>query len=179
MTKLILITGAPGTGKTAVCRHLFETTPRCAWLDADWCWMINPWQRKTADQKRYTEETIIRILRGYLGLGGGQLDVVLLSWVMSSPQMLDAVEAPLADLEPEVHRIALVCSPEVHRQRMCAAGRRPEQADSPLPAAPYYQLGAVVLDVTNLSIAEAAQRVQDIVGIGGQACGGQGGKPQD
>jgi len=47
MKKLVLITGAAGVGKTTLCRHLFKEIESCAWLDSDWCWMINPWKDKT------------------------------------------------------------------------------------------------------------------------------------
>lgn len=66
MKKLVLISGAPGVGKTTLCSHLFKEIQGCAWLDSDWCWMINPWKAKTKEQKKYVEDTFTRILRGYL-----------------------------------------------------------------------------------------------------------------
>jgi len=47
MKKLVLISGAAGVGKTTLCRYLFKEIKGCAWLDSDWCWMINPWEPKT------------------------------------------------------------------------------------------------------------------------------------
>jgi len=40
--KLIIITGSPCVGKTAVAESLFETYENCAYFDGDWAWCVNP-----------------------------------------------------------------------------------------------------------------------------------------
>jgi len=107
MKKLVLITGAPSVGKTTICKELFKTIEGCAWLDSDWCWMINPWVPKTAEQKRYVEGSFLRIIRGYLE--SKHVSIVLFSWVMSSTWMFDLITEPLSDLEIDICKIALVC----------------------------------------------------------------------
>ena len=42
MQKLIIITGSPCVGKTAVAEKLFETLDNCAHFDGDWAWRVNP-----------------------------------------------------------------------------------------------------------------------------------------
>lgn len=40
--KLILISGSPCVGKTAVGTRLFESYDNSACLDGDWCWCVHP-----------------------------------------------------------------------------------------------------------------------------------------
>ena len=40
--KLIIITGSPCVGKTAVAESLFESYENCAYFDGDWAWCVNP-----------------------------------------------------------------------------------------------------------------------------------------
>jgi len=40
--KLIIITGSPCVGKTAVAESLFETYENSAYFDGDWAWRVNP-----------------------------------------------------------------------------------------------------------------------------------------
>lgn len=40
--KLIIITGSPCVGKTAVANSLFESYENSAYLDGDWVWCVNP-----------------------------------------------------------------------------------------------------------------------------------------
>ena len=40
--KLILISGSPCVGKTAVGTQLFESCNNSAYLDGDWCWCVHP-----------------------------------------------------------------------------------------------------------------------------------------
>ena len=40
--KLIIITGSPCVGKTAVAERLFESYENSAYFDGDWAWCVNP-----------------------------------------------------------------------------------------------------------------------------------------
>lgn len=163
MKKLILISGAPGVGKTTLCKELFKSVNGCAWLDSDWCWMINPWIPKTAEEKRYVEDIFLRILRGYLG--NRDIHTVLFSWVLSSTWMFDLITEPLSDLKLDIRKIALVCDKEQHIQRMKSAGRRAEQANFPDSMDKYYKLGANIIDTTSLSKDETVKIAFKIISI--------------
>ena len=39
--QLILVGGAMGVGKSAVCRELLRQLTPGVWLDGDWCWNMN------------------------------------------------------------------------------------------------------------------------------------------
>ena len=38
MKKLIIVNGATGSGKSAVCQRLYPMLERSVYLDGDWCW---------------------------------------------------------------------------------------------------------------------------------------------
>ena len=40
--RLIMVNGPMGVGKTAVCRRLVRLCAPAAFLDGDWCWMLEP-----------------------------------------------------------------------------------------------------------------------------------------
>lgn len=42
MKKLILIIGPNGVGKTTTAKILLQKLSKCAYVDADWCRVINP-----------------------------------------------------------------------------------------------------------------------------------------
>ncbi|SKC81962.1 AAA family ATPase [Maledivibacter halophilus] len=161
MKKFILVTGAPGVGKTTLCKELFKSINGCAWLDSDWCWMIHPWIPKTTEQKKYVEGSFLRVLRGYLE--NEDIHTVLFSWVMNSMWMFDLITEPLSDLTLDIRKIALVCAKEQHMKRMKLDGRRDEQANFPDSMDNYYKLGASIIDVTSLSKNEAAKIALNII----------------
>ncbi|MCR3923534.1 MAG: AAA family ATPase [Firmicutes bacterium] len=161
MKKLVLITGAPGVGKTTTCCTLTKMIQGCAWLDSDWCWMINPWVPKTSVQKQYVEGTFSRILRGYLE--NDDINTVLFSWVINSATMFDLITEPLKDLDFELYKIALVCSTDAHVKRLKSDNRREEQVAAPDSMTSYYHLGAKVIDVSSMSVADSALAVLKII----------------
>jgi len=108
MKNLVMITGPAGVGKTSVCKELFRSISGCAWLDADWCWMVNPYPGKTPEQKRYAEEAFAHILNGYFE--DDNTKTILFSWLMPHDFMFDLVTSRLKDKDYELHKISLICS---------------------------------------------------------------------
>jgi adenylate kinase family enzyme len=80
MKKLVMIAGPGGVGKTTICRKLFKAINGCAWLDGDWCWMVNPYPGKTDEQKAYSLGSFGRILDGYFH--DENTRIVLFSWLI-------------------------------------------------------------------------------------------------
>ena len=63
--KLILISGSPCVGKTAVGTCLFESFDNSAYLDGDWCWCVHPFS--VADKRlRNGDRNMSFILSTYL-----------------------------------------------------------------------------------------------------------------
>jgi len=76
--KLIIITGSPCVGKTAVAESLFESYNNSAYFDGDWAWCVNPFS--IADPRlRNGDKTMSFALSTYLD---SQFDYVVFSSVV-------------------------------------------------------------------------------------------------
>jgi adenylate kinase family enzyme len=94
MKKLVMIAGPGGVGKTTICQKLFKAINGCAWLDGDWCWMVNPYPGKTDEQKAYSLESFGRILDGYFH--DENTRIVLFSWLIQWDFMFNLVTDEIA-----------------------------------------------------------------------------------
>jgi len=164
--KLIMVGGPGGVGKTTVCRELFKKLNGSAWLDADWCWMVNPYPGKTPEQKKYAEAAFGYILNGYLD--DVNTKVILFCWAMHRDFMFDLVTDYLKEKDYELTKIVLVCSSkEIYIDRLKKDNRREEQIkaceadDMQL----YYKLNAHIIDMAYLTISEVAEKIIGIAHI--------------
>ena len=105
--QLILVGGAMGVGKSAVCRELLRQLTPGVWLDGDWCWNMNPFV-VSEENKRMVLSNITHLLRAYLN--NSSYRYVLFCWVMDQPLLFEAVLGPLRD----IHSSA--------RSRLCGNG---------------------------------------------------------
>lgn len=86
--QLILVGGAMGVGKSAVCRELLRQLTPGVWLDGDWCWNMNPFV-VSEENKRMVLSNITHLLRAYLN--NSSYRYVLFCWVMDQPLLFEAV----------------------------------------------------------------------------------------
>ena len=93
--QLILVGGALGVGKSAVCRELLRQLTPGVWLDGDWCWNMNPFV-VSEENKRMVLSNITHLLRAYLN--NSSYRYVLFCWVMDQPLLFEAVLGPLRDI---------------------------------------------------------------------------------
>ena len=93
--QLILVGGAMGVGKSAVCRELLRQLTPGVWLDGDWCWNMNPFV-VSEENKRMVLSNITHLLRAYLD--NSSYRYVLFCWVMDQPLLFEAVLGPLRDI---------------------------------------------------------------------------------
>ena len=105
--QLILVGGAMGVGKSAVCRELLRQLTPGVWLDGDWCWNMNPFV-VSEENKRMVLSNITHLLRAYLN--NSSYRYVLFCWVMDQPLLFEAVLGPLLDIPFTLHSFSLVCT---------------------------------------------------------------------
>ena len=148
MKTLYLIGGPMGIGKTTVSRELLSMLPRCAFLDGDWCWSMQPFT--------VTDETKAMVL-----------DNIVFCWVMHQQKIVDDILSRLPLEGVKVVSVSLNASPEVLTERIrrdIAAGLRDEsvisRALSYLPL--YEKVQSLKLDTSTLSVAEIAEQIRII-----------------
>lgn len=164
MKTLYLIGGPMGVGKTTVSRALLQTLPRCAFLDGDWCWTMNPFT-VTDETRAMVMDSITHLLGNYLQCS--EFDNIVFCWVMHQQQIIDDILAKLPLEGVRVVSISLVCTPDALTDRIrrdIAAGLREnsvlERALSYLPL--YAEVQSVKVDASALTIAETAEEIRKI-----------------
>ena len=142
--RLIIINGAMGVGKTTVCRELLKNLPQCAFLDGDWCWMMDPFI-VNEETKKMVQDNIIHLLRSYLNCS--VYKNVVFCWV---------------------YKITLFCSEQALLLRLekdVAQGIRQQDVISrSLERLPLYrEMDTVKIDVASLSPLEAAKKIEALL----------------
>lgn len=117
--KLIILSGSPCVGKTAVARHLFERYQNSAFCDGDWCWCVNPFS-VTDKRLRNGDKNMSFMLSTYLN---SDFDYVFFSSVVATDfnirsKILNDIEAD----DYEVLGFTLTCSEETLRARRMKRG---------------------------------------------------------
>lgn len=114
MSKLVLIGGPPGVGKTTVIGHLEHAFERCACLDADDAWRVHPRELVDERLRPIAVGNVVAVLRGYLEAG---FPLVLLTWVLADPKMIERILKGLDGLYGSALILHLVASREVLEDR--------------------------------------------------------------
>ncbi|MBW2091817.1 MAG: AAA family ATPase [Deltaproteobacteria bacterium] len=127
LPKLILITGAPGVGKTTVAGRLFDRPEDSGWLDGDDVWRMNPFIVNETT-KKIVESNIQYVLRNYLVSG---FSYVILSWVLRRRFIIDRILTGLSDLKYDLFVFTLVCDEETLSDRLESDVSRNEMTDLP------------------------------------------------
>ena len=124
MKRLVIVNGAMGAGKTAVCKELLALAPPAAFLDGDWCWTMNPFQ-VTEETKALVLDNIVHVLQNFLRCPA--YETVFFCWVLHRQEILDELLARLDAGGVQVRCFTLLPTPaalEAHLQRDIAAGTR-------------------------------------------------------
>jgi energy-coupling factor transporter ATP-binding protein EcfA2 len=104
MTKLVLLGGPTGVGKSTVMRLLENRIPHAAILDADDVWRVS--KELAVEQNRHIAlSNVISVMRGYFE---GGCETGILSWVFARSALYDPVIAGLEDRVDSINQIYLV-----------------------------------------------------------------------
>ncbi len=161
MKKLIIINGVPGVGKSAVCSSLYARLDGSVWLDADWCWMMNPFV-VTEENKRMVENNSTYLLRN--SLTNSSLKYIVFSWVIHREEIFKLLLDRLKDLSFELHKISLVCSEKALKERATKDKRKQEQIEKSLKDMQgYWDMDTIKLDTSELEIYEVVDKILDII----------------
>lgn len=153
MSRLILLGGPPGVGKSTVLRSLSGRFPKSAILDADDIWRVsedvtNPWP--------FWISSVVSVMRGYFGAG---CELGILSWVFARAELFQPVLDGLADVVDHSHLLYLVASPESLEQRLIERGEPEKISYAKTRLELINELPFPRVDISNISAAEAAERI--------------------
>lgn len=115
--RLIVISGAPGVGKSVVASHLCRMLDECAWLDGDDVWRIHPF-RVDAERVALAERNIVAVLRNYLSNGCAH---VILTWVLHRQEIIDRILSGLEGIPFDGSLFTLVCDERTLESRWRAS----------------------------------------------------------
>ena len=157
--KLILISGSPCVGKTAVGTRLFESFDNSAYLDGDWCWCVHPFS--VADKRlRNGDKSMSFVLSNYLD---SDFDYVFFtSVVLTDPGIREGILNGITSEGYEVIGFTLTCSEETLKKRHDKRGD-PGETDYYWLRLPPYP-GDIVIDTENKGIREIVREMKKLIG---------------
>ncbi len=122
--RLVLIGGAPGIGKSSVCRSLLgraaEGSALVQWVDVDALWLHQPW-RVDARTRAMVQANLAAVMSNAQRAG---IDVLLVTWVFQN----EAMHALVARQAPEgvaIETVQLVAEESTWRDRFTSDPARP------------------------------------------------------
>ena len=113
--KLILISGSPCVGKTAVGTRLFESFDNSAYLDGDWCWCVHPFS-VTDSRLRNGDKSMSFVLS----------NVFFTSVVLTDPMIRESILKGITAKDYETIAFTLTCSEESLKKRHDKRGDKGE-----------------------------------------------------
>lgn len=162
MKKLIVLFGPNGVGKSTAAKALMERCPATAYVDADWCRSINPFEF-TPGTKQTVTENLHCLLRNDLRCP----DIRTVVWTYSLHGERQAIYEEiirrlLSDkLDFQLYPIVLKCSMEENLRRCASDGRDREPTERGIlnTFALYDDMDFPILDTTDLTPEETASKV--------------------
>jgi chloramphenicol 3-O-phosphotransferase len=157
--KLILITGSPCVGKTAVAEKLFEGYENSAYFDGDWAWCVNPFSIDDP-RLRNGDKTMSFALSTYLN---SNFDYIIFSSVVVIGEEIRSTI--LQDITAEGYTtlaFTLKCSEETLAERHKQRGDKNEVLFQWLRMAPHP--GDTVIDTDRKTIDQVADEIRSIIG---------------
>jgi len=159
--KLILISGSPCVGKTAVGTRLFESYDNSAYLDGDWCWCVHPFS--VADKRlRNGDRSMSFVLSNYLDSDFEY--VFFTSVVLTDAKIRENIMNGITAGDYETIAFTLTCSEETLKNRHDRRGDKGETN--------YYWLhlppcpGDIVINTDRKSIREVVKEMKKMIDTG-------------
>ena len=153
--KLILISGSPCVGKTAVGTRLFESCDNSAYLDGDWCWCVHPFS-VTDPRLRNGDKSMSFVLSNYLDSCFEY--VFFTSVVLTDPRIREGILNGITAEDYKIIGFTLTCSEETLKKRHDRRGDPGETNFYWLRLPPYP--GDIVIETDDKSIREVVREMK-------------------
>lgn len=166
MKRLIVIVGPNAVGKSNTAMSLVEKLSRIAYVDSDWCRVMNPFSF-TAITKRTITENMYALLRNYLMCEEVDTVVFTYSWHGERKEIYDNIIARLKNEKIDFVEsiIILKCSKEENVRRAEKDGRDSARIKRGMKNtfSFYDAYDYPNIDSTNMSANEVAKRIIELV----------------
>ena len=167
-TKLIVIIGPNGVGKSSAAKSFITRCPKSAFVDSDWCRVINPFPF-TAETKKTVTDNIFCLIRNYLQCS--DIDYVVFTYGFHGERK-DIFDSVLQRLQKEkinfeLSMVILKCSLEENIQRMISDGREEKRMKRGIDNTFHFydRYDYPTIDTTELEIDQVADRIAEVAGI--------------
>lgn len=160
--RLITIVGPNGVGKSTTAKALVQMRPKTAYVDSDWCRVINPFAFTESTKKTVTDN-IFCLLRNDLLCD--DIDCVIFTYGFHGERqsIFDEVIARLRreNILFDLHIVVLHCTYDENIRRATADGRDPERIERGMKTTfSFYETKPYpVIETTNLTPTQAARAV--------------------
>lgn len=165
MKQLIVIVGPNAIGKSTTAEKIVELNPKSAFIDSDWCRVMNPFPL-TDVTKETVIENMYSLLRNYLVCEEIGTVVFVYSWHGERKEMYDRVMKQLRDNEIEFQEkiVILKCSEAENRRRAIADNRDAERVERGIrnTFSFYDKYDYPCIDTTGMTVMEAVERVCEV-----------------
>lgn len=168
-TRLIVIIGPNGVGKSSAAKSLITRCHKSAFVDSDWCRVINPFPF-TEETKKTVTDNIFCLLSNYLQCS--DIDYVIFTYGFHGERkaIFDSVlhRFQKEKINFELSIVILKCSLDENIQRMLSDGRDKNRIQRGIDNTfhIYDRYNYPTIDTTALEIDQVADRIAEIAGIG-------------
>ncbi len=155
VTRLVLLGGPTGVGKTTALRNLHGRTTGTAVLDADDVWRVSD-DLATPENRAAAIGNVVGVMRGYFAAG---CNTGILSWVFARSLLYQPVLDGLKDVVARSELLYLTCSGEALEARLGQRGEPEKLAYGLSRLELIDQLPYPKIDTTNLGPEEVVERI--------------------
>lgn len=114
MSKLVLLGGPVGVGKSSAMRNLKSRITRVGLVDADEVWQVS--DDLTPDENRsYAHDNVNAVIAGYARAG---VETCVVNWVFARAELYEPIIAASKDLFDDIVQLYLVANPDVLEERI-------------------------------------------------------------
>ena len=166
MKRLVVIVGPNAVGKSTVAKKIVEQYENTAYVDSDWCRVINPFVFKETTKQTVTEN-IYFLLRNYLLCEDISTVIFTYSWHGARKEIYENVIEKLRrnNIEFQECIIVLKCSREENIQRAINDGRDKERIERGMIATHsfYDDLDYPCVDTTCMTPVQVADHIIKLI----------------
>lgn len=168
MTRLVIIVGPNGVGKSTTAMKMKENHPGSAVVDSDWCRVMNPFTL-TDITKKTVIENIYCLLRNYLLCEEISTVIFTYSWHGGRKELYDEVIKKLRNDKIDFQEIIVMlkCSESENRRRALADNRDEERVERGIKNTLlfYNEFEYPCIETTNMTVLEVAEQVWKLANL--------------